>query len=43
MKESGFATQDRAIARLTEVYNAKKGVCVANGGTQSDLFSGVRR
>ncbi|MET9760639.1 site-specific integrase, partial [Streptomyces sp. NPDC006372] len=24
MKESGFATQDKAIARLTEVYNAKK-------------------
>lgn len=24
MKESGFATQDRAIARLAEVYNAKK-------------------
>ncbi|MEU4142301.1 site-specific integrase, partial [Streptomyces parvulus] len=26
MKESGFATQDKAIARLTEVYNAKKAV-----------------
>ncbi|MDX3716475.1 tyrosine-type recombinase/integrase, partial [Streptomyces europaeiscabiei] len=24
VKESGFATQDKAIARLTEVYNAKK-------------------
>ncbi len=24
MKESGFATQDKAIARLTEVYNVKK-------------------
>ncbi|MGX1509555.1 integrase [Streptomyces collinus] len=24
MKESGFSTQDKAIARLTEVYNAKK-------------------
>ncbi|WP_258308812.1 hypothetical protein [Streptomyces sp. NWU339] len=25
VKESGFATQDKAIARLTEVCNAKKG------------------
>ncbi|MGW2831006.1 hypothetical protein [Streptomyces sp. NPDC001286] len=24
VKESGFATQDQAIARLTEIYNAKK-------------------
>ncbi|MCX2923458.1 hypothetical protein [Streptomyces sp. NEAU-W12] len=24
VKESGFATQDRAIARLAEVYDAKK-------------------
>ncbi|WP_224304231.1 hypothetical protein [Streptomyces olivaceus] len=24
MEESGFATQDKAIARLTEIYNAKK-------------------
>ncbi|MGX4693816.1 hypothetical protein [Streptomyces sp. JNUCC 63] len=24
VKESGFATQDKAIARLTEVYNVKK-------------------
>ncbi|MFJ2720177.1 hypothetical protein [Streptomyces sp. NPDC087437] len=26
VKESGFATQDKAIARLAEVYNAKKAV-----------------
>ncbi|MFJ4535397.1 hypothetical protein ACIP39_05440 [Streptomyces tibetensis] len=24
VKESGFATQDKAIARLTEIYNAKR-------------------
>ncbi|TDT42572.1 hypothetical protein EV562_101542 [Streptomyces sp. BK208] len=24
VKESGFSTQDKAVARLTEIYNAKK-------------------
>ncbi|MFE9924810.1 carbon-nitrogen hydrolase family protein [Streptomyces sp. NPDC005774] len=49
VKESGFATQDKAIARFTEVYNAKKGGAArsgeggANREVRGDAVRGVRR
>jgi hypothetical protein len=48
MEESGFATQDDAIERLTDVYKAKEGRAAGAGeggaarALRSDALPGVR-